>query len=181
MPQRPRGGPGQTRPRRLLDRQDRRHLARSTAEHGRDDPVREDDVQARGSREPRLFLPRPRESRAVRVGGIGRGENHGPRRVGIRLPLGAQPVEGARVGELQAAEPGHEVAPADATRLLEGPQHRVDGGEAAGHLLERDRVARQDPWRFSSCSARAFVLSVALGARRGAGRRLQRPTTDGGT
>ena len=36
-----------------------------------------------------------------------------------RVPQRPQPVERAGLGELRAAEPGHEVAAADAARVLE--------------------------------------------------------------
>ena len=84
---------------------------------------------------------------------------------------GAQPLERSRLGELQAAEAGHEVAAAHAAGLLERLQDRVDRGEAARHALEGHRVARQH----------AVAREQLLGERLGALGRARRPPRRGTT
>ena len=182
VPQGPRGGRGDTRPRRLLARQHRRHLARAPAEHGRDEP------RPRGRRAgPRLARAAPPPSSATR----------GPRRTGSRdrprrerRPAACRdPAPAARAAG--RGRPGRRTAGRRARpRSSRGGCGPPPRGPSAPGRRRRSRPAppRTRPRRASgrrgassSCSARAFILSVALGARRGAGRRLQRPTAEGGT
>ena len=89
----------------------------------------------------------PGQRRAVRVGGVGRGEHHG----GVPAARGRvrrradgtspQPVDGAGRGELRGAEALDEVAATHPARVLEGRQHAVGGGEPAGDALGDDRSA----------------------------------------
>ncbi len=133
-----------------------------------------------GARRPRqasVLALRPGERGAVGVRGVGGREDDGERRVGVGLPEGAEPVEGAGVRELQAAEAGHEVAAADAAGLLEGLQHRVDGREPARDLLEGDRVAGEDAVALQQLlGERLHPLGGAGGPSRG---REQAPAADG--
>ena len=103
---------------------------------------------------------RPRQDRPVWVGRIGRREHNRSRRLG-QLAHRAQQVERRGHRELRGAEAGHEVAAADAPRLLHRPEHLVDGGEPAGHRFRRTVSRVMTPCRVSSCCAIAAPHSVA--------------------
>ena len=83
-------------------------------------------------------------------------------------------IDGARLRELRGAEAGDEVAAPDASGFFEPAQHRIERGEAAGQLLDRRHIARDDavtreqlmrhrrrPRRWSTRRARA-PPSIAL-------------------
>src|SRR6185503_21359914 len=103
----------------------------------RGSPVDEHDRRAGGTLELApvgVTAARPGDGRAVRVGGVRRGEEVDERLVARRLRRvadGPEAIQRAGEGELRGTEAGHEVAAPDAPGLLEGTEHRVDGGEAA--------------------------------------------------
>jgi len=67
--------------------------------------------------------------------------------VGLRRQC-THPVHGARQRELRGAQALHEIAAPALARILHGPQHRVDRGEAARHPFRDGRAADQDPVPF---------------------------------
>ena len=91
---------------------------------------------------PRTGAARPRQRRAVRLGGVGGGEHE--RVVLVAGAELAQPLDRAGERELRAAEALDEVAaPAGADRL-ERAQLAVDGAVAARDALAADAVAHHD-------------------------------------
>ena len=89
---------------------------------------------------------RPRQRRAVRVGGIRGGEHDGLVLAALRIDaveVGPQPVHGGRDRELGAAQRLDEVAALAPARILERGEHLVEHRESAGHTLGRDRALRQ--------------------------------------
>ena len=101
---------------------------------------------------------RPLQRGAVRLRGVGGGEDDGRRRVVVALR--AQALGRARQRELRAAEALDEVAAlADADRL-QRDERVVQGGEAAGDALGQHVLARDD----------AVALEQQLGLRAAAPR-----------
>ncbi len=77
---------------------------------------------------------------AESTGSVPRVGADGRRARRCRLADRAQPIDGTRQGELGATEPGDEVAAPDLTPVLQGPQHRVDAGEATLDALGERRL-----------------------------------------
>src|SRR5690349_6648403 len=83
----------------------------------------------------------PRQNGSVGVGRITCGQSD---HAAILLAEGSQPIDGSRQRELRAAQALDEVTAADATRLLHGPQHRVQPRESAWPSLAGDALAGED-------------------------------------
>ena len=115
---------------------ERPQLLLSAAEVRGEGAVHEDDVRARRPHGPGALSRRPGQGGSVGVGGIGGARTTPARAASASSPSDGsrkrtQSLEGARMGELRAAEPAHEVPAPDAPRLFEGAQHGIDRGEAA--------------------------------------------------
>ena len=109
--------------------------------------VDDHDEGARLAPGPVALALRPGQGGAVRVRGIGRREGeHGSRRARalVLRDEGAQPVDGARGGELRGAELLDEVAAPGAALLLEAAEHLVGEREAAEHALGLHGAAGDD-------------------------------------
>ena len=86
----------------------------------------------------------PTQNRAIRVGGVSRGELHELGllgwRFGAQLP---QQVHRGRQRKLRGAQSADKIAAANAPALFERLQDVVDGAEPAGHILRGYRLAQQ--------------------------------------
>src|SRR5215211_2324803 len=110
----------------------------------------------------------PRQRRAIRLGGIGRGQDH-RRRLVLGL-LRAQTLDGARQRELRAAEAFDEVAAAADSEGLERAEGVVQEAESAGGALGEHVLARDDP----------VALEQQLCARAPSERGIRLSAEDGG-
>src|ERR671910_1501120 len=86
-----------------------------------------------------------RKHGAVRLGGIGGGEDDRLGRLAIPRAKLAKSLDGAAERELRSAEPFHEVAAARQSQRLERLELAVDGAVAAGDPFGAHAVARDDP------------------------------------
>ena len=123
-------------------RREQQQLPFAAAQIGGEEAVHEHDERAGGSRRTR---PPPARSghftrRSVRIGRIGRGDDHGSRFF-RRLAHRAELIERRRHRELRAAKAGDEVAATDAPGVLHRLEHLIDRREAARRSL-RSRSSR---------------------------------------
>jgi hypothetical protein len=137
-------GPAQAASIRFFCRQEGVKLGPAADEKGDERPVGEDHVGTRDAGGAKGLGLRPGKGSTERVGGISGGEDH---RLGVVAGGRAQPeaLDGPRERELSPPETGHEVAPSDPPRLLQGGKHRIDRGESSADFFAHDRVGREDP------------------------------------
>ena len=103
----------------------------------------QDDVRAGDPGRSRACASRPRQRRAVRLGGVGRREHE---RVVLGAPLRSSRSRSTAPGEreLRAAEPLDEVPATTGADRLERAQLAVHGAVPAGDALAADAVAHDD-------------------------------------
>src|ERR1051326_5143538 len=130
------------RARRLIVWQKRGDLFFSAADVRGELAIDEDYARADAARERERRVG-PLHDRAVRIRGIGRGEQ-------VRLRLlrsvaeRTKKIEGGGCRELRRAESADEGAAPNAPRVFHGLEHGIDGAESAGDVLRRRRLARDD-------------------------------------